>query len=75
LNKSKGLVSVVAITLVLLIAYADVDWLYPYMLFFLGTMMVLYGIFEIKDERKGWAIISFISAFLIFGWWTIRFFL
>lgn len=70
--KIKGVVAVIAITMVLLIAYADIDWLYPYMLFVLGIMMILYGVLELKEKRKSWAITSFVSAFLILGLLVIK---
>jgi len=72
LKKLKGVISIVAIALILLIAYADIQWLYPYMLFFLGVMMAIYGVLEIKEERRVWGILSFISAFFIFGLWCIQ---
>lgn len=60
---------VLSIIVVILAGYALITENYivmPYMMFFMGAMLVVTGIAEIKAERKQMGIISIIASIFIF---------
>jgi hypothetical protein len=59
---------ILAIIVLVLSAYAmvtDNQELSPYMLFFLGLMMLVMGISEIQAKRKSYAIIAILASIFV----------